>query len=170
LLSPFNNSDNSDNDNNNYDNSNNNNDDDDDNDNNDNDNNDNNNDDDNNDNNNKNGDNINDNNSSSSSCKNKNKWLIDFAHNELTIKYNKYIWTLALEYVIISTECTWTVDTNYLKLFLIKSPSYDWFPGCEVCILLIFVDLYSLLMPYWLVCIIHVENRFCITFRCNLFK
>jgi hypothetical protein len=25
-------------------------------------------------------------------------------------------------------------------------------------------------MPYWLVYIIHVENRFCNTFRCNLFK
>jgi ABC-type phosphonate transport system ATPase subunit len=36
--------------------------------------------------------------------------------------------------------------------------------------LLLFIALFSLLMPYWLVCIIHVENRFCNTFRCNLFK
>jgi hypothetical protein len=28
----------------------------------------------------------------------------------------------------------------------------------------------SLLMLYWLVCTIHVEIRFCNTFRCNLFK
>jgi hypothetical protein len=26
---------------------------------------------------------------------------------------------------------------------------------------------FFLLMPYWLVCIIHVENRFRNTFRCN---
>jgi hypothetical protein len=35
---------------------------------------------------------------------------------------------------------------------------------------LLFVGLFSLLMPYWLVYIIHVENRFCNTFRCNFFK
>jgi hypothetical protein len=43
-------------------------------------------------------------------------------------------------------------------------------PYLSFLYLQLFVWLFSLLMPYWLVCIIHVEKRFCNTSRYNLFK
>jgi hypothetical protein len=46
----------------------------------------------------------------------------------------------------------------------------DIFIYIHIQIDLLQVGLFSLIMPYWVVCIIHVENTFCNTFRCNLFK
>lgn len=50
--------------------------------------------------------------------------------------------TLPLEHIIVSSECTWTLDhvggplgstagRQHLVLHLSKAPSVEWFPGCE---------------------------------------
>jgi hypothetical protein len=43
--------------------------------------------------------------------------------------------TLPLEHIIVSSECTWTLDRvgdrPFLVLHLSKDPSVEWFPGCE---------------------------------------
>jgi hypothetical protein len=43
-------------------------------------------------------------------------------------------------------------------------------PSCYRCVMFWLIYRWAVLMPYWLVCIIHVENRFYDTFRCNSFK
>ena len=64
------------------------------------------------------------------------KWKINFTSLSVVInniKENSST-VLSLEHLIISHECTWTMDqdSNMIVLHFIKGPSFDWFPGQEV--------------------------------------
>ena len=68
-----------------------------------------------------------------------NKYKIAFSSRCITIENSIDDKTTAilLEHVIISTECTWTLDpdSSILVFYLIKAPSFEWFPGQEVSVL-----------------------------------
>lgn len=65
-----------------------------------------------------------------------NKWKIFFKNRSVMISNieENSSTTIFLEHLIISNECTWTMDrdSNILVLHFVKAPSFEWFPGQEV--------------------------------------
>ena len=65
-----------------------------------------------------------------------NKWKINFSSRLVVINNipENSSTILSLENLIISHECTWTMDqdSNMIVLHFVKGPSFEWFPGQEV--------------------------------------